>query len=73
MSTTSDQVQGQDGVHNAEVQTGKPPLPDFNPITGEKIDRAHLLRLVNVNRHLYESYVRKHGAAAVIRRLYNQG
>lgn len=58
---------------NQVSQAEKPPLPEISPITGERIDRAYLLRLVNVNRSLYEQYVRKYSAAAVIRRLNNQG
>lgn len=60
---------GELAVPADQVSTGKPPLPEVNQVTGEKIDRAYLLKLVNVNRSLYERLVRNHGAKAVTSRL----
>jgi hypothetical protein len=47
---------------------GKPPLPEFTP-QNERIDRAYLLKLVNVNRAGFADLVKRHSAAAVTARL----
>jgi hypothetical protein len=47
---------------------GKPPLP-LVTATGEKIDRAFLLRIANTNKALFTDLVKRHSAAAITARL----
>jgi len=52
---------------------GYVPLPEFNLETGDKIDAAYLNRISNTNLQLFKALMRKHGGAALTRRLNGRG
>jgi hypothetical protein len=54
------------------IGSGKPPLPDTNQ-SGEKIDRAYLLRLSNINLDQFKKLVLRHGFLNVTNRLQGKG
>jgi hypothetical protein len=53
--------------------SGKPPLPEFNTVTNERMDKAYLLRLANINPSKYRDLVLRHGSHAITLRLNGQG
>jgi hypothetical protein len=60
--------------HQARVvASGKPPLPEFNTVTNERMDKAYLLRLANINPSKYRDLVLRHGSHAITLRLNGQG
>ena len=60
--------------HQARVAaSGKPPLPKFNTVTNEHMDKAYLLRLANINPSKYRDLVLRHGSHAITLRLNGQG
>ena len=61
------------GREQADAAFGFPPLPEFNLVTGERIDAAYLNKLSNTNLSLFKALMRKHGAAALTRRLNGRG
>jgi hypothetical protein len=66
--------QGRQQQHKARVAaSGKPPLPEFNTVTNERIDKAYLLRLANTNPNKYRDLVLRHGSHAITLRLNGQG
>jgi hypothetical protein len=64
-------VQERQEQRQAYVGSGKPPLPEFTN-TGEKLNRAWLLRLVNTDRARFADLVKRHSAATVTARLNQQ-
>jgi hypothetical protein len=60
--------------HQARVAASrKPPLPEFNTVTNERMDKAYLLRLANINPSKYRDLVLRHGSHAITLRLNGQG
>jgi citrate synthase len=60
--------------HQARVAaSGKPPLPEFNTVTNERMDKVYLLRLANINPTKYRDLVLRHGSHAITLRLNGQG
>jgi hypothetical protein len=51
----------------------KPSLPEFNTVTNERMDKAYLLRLANINPSKYRELVLRHGSQAITLRLNGQG
>lgn len=61
------------GREVADAVFGFPALPEIHQPTGEKIDAAWLNKISNTNLNLFKALMRKHGAAALTRRLHGRG
>jgi hypothetical protein len=74
LAAKSQTEQDRQRQHQARVAaSGKPPLPEFNTVTNERMDKAYLLRLANINPSKYRDLVLRHGSHAITLRLNGQG